>query len=162
MFIKKMLKLMEEKGIKRNKISKDLNFGINQIKYWETHGNIPSGETVRKIAVYLGTTPEYLLGDNEVPEHGFTDEVNTDSPVFSQDENKILIAYKYLLNSEGKKKAAEYIDDLAGNPKLSSDKKIFMLPTAAFDGKYSGEKTAYTAEEIRILLNYEKIEDEDF
>ena len=141
MFIKKMLKLMEEKGIKRNKISKDLNFGINQIKYWETHGNIPSGETVRKIAVYLGTTPEYLLGDNEVPEHGFTDEVNTDSPVFSQDE---------------------YIDDLAGNPKFSSDKKIFMLPTAAFDGKYSGEKTAYTAEEIRILLNYEKIEDEDF
>ena len=162
MFIQRMLQLMDEKKIKRNKISKDLNFGINQIKYWETHGNIPSGETVKKIADYLGSSPEYLLGENVPANTSVTHSGNEENTLLSSDENKILIAYKYLLNKEGKKKAAEYIDDLAGNPKFSSDEKTFMLPTAAFGGKQAGEKTAYTAEEIRILLNSREIENEDF
>ena len=161
MFIQKMLELMEQKGIKRNKISKDLNFGINQIKYWETHGNIPSGDTVKKIADYLGTTPEYLLGESAEPKESSAVSASEESSIFLPDENKMLIAYRYLLNDEGKKKAAEYISDLAGNPKFSSEDKIFMLPTAAFGGKHTGEKVAYTAEEIRILLNSQNI-DEDF
>ncbi len=167
MFIKKMLQIMKQKNITRRKISTDLGFGINQIKYWETHGNIPSGDIVKRISEYLDTTPEYLFSEDDVSEEKKASE-KKDGIAFpsadplSKDESKLLLTYK-ILTEEGKKKAADYLDDLAGNPNYVSDDEIIYLPTAAFDGRFAaGEKVPYTAKELRMLLNAEGIEGEDF
>lgn len=61
MFIKRMLELMKEQKITKKQIATDLDFGINQIKYWETHGNVPNAEIVNRIAEYLNCSVDYLL-----------------------------------------------------------------------------------------------------
>lgn len=64
MFIEKMLQIMERKKITKKKMCSDLGIGINQIKYWQDHNNIPSGDVVSKIAQYLDVSIDYLLADD--------------------------------------------------------------------------------------------------
>ena len=66
MFPERMLALMKEKKISRKTISEEVGFGINQIKYWETHGNVPSGEVLARIAQYLDVSVDYLLEKTDV------------------------------------------------------------------------------------------------
>ena len=61
MFPDRMISLMKEKKITRKQMSRDLNFGINQIKYWEENHNIPNAFLMSEIANYLGTTAAYLI-----------------------------------------------------------------------------------------------------
>lgn len=61
MFPDRMISLMKEKKITRKQMSRDLNFGINQIKYWEENHNIPNAFLMSEIANYLGTTSAYLI-----------------------------------------------------------------------------------------------------
>ena len=65
MFADQMLSLMKEKNISRKKISEDIGFGINQIKYWQTHGTTPSADVSSRIADSLGVTVDYLLGKED-------------------------------------------------------------------------------------------------
>lgn len=68
MFPERMLQLMKEKKITKRQISTDLNFGINQIKYWEKNNNIPGADVLHEIALYLGTSVEYLIEESEEKE----------------------------------------------------------------------------------------------
>lgn len=68
MFPERMLLLMKEKKITKRQISTDLNFGINQIKYWEKNNNIPGADVLHEIALYLGTSVEYLIEESEEKE----------------------------------------------------------------------------------------------
>lgn len=61
MFPDRMVSIMRQKKISRKNISHDLNFGINQIKYWENNRNIPNAILLSDIANYLGTNVPYLL-----------------------------------------------------------------------------------------------------
>jgi transcriptional regulator with XRE-family HTH domain len=61
MFPDRMISLMKEKKITRKQMSRDLNFGINQIKYWEENHNIPNAFLMSEISNYLGTTAAYLI-----------------------------------------------------------------------------------------------------
>ena len=72
MFPERMLALMKEKKISRKTISEAVGFGINQIKYWETHGNVPSGEVLTGIAQYLGVSVDYLLEKTDIRDTGKT------------------------------------------------------------------------------------------
>lgn len=67
MFPGRMIELMKEKKISKKQISRDLNFGINQIKYWEENHNIPNALLLSEIANYLGTNVSYLLGTIDDP-----------------------------------------------------------------------------------------------
>ena len=53
---------MKERNISRARLSSDIGFGINQIKYWEKNGNTPSADTVKKLADYFDVSVDYLLG----------------------------------------------------------------------------------------------------
>ena len=68
MFIERVLQRMDTLQISRKKITEDLHFGKNQIKYWEDHHNVPRMEIVMRIAEYLNTSADYLLGHRDSPE----------------------------------------------------------------------------------------------
>lgn len=66
MFIQRLNALMKERNISRARLSSDIGFGINQIKYWEKNGNTPSADTVKKLADYFDVSVDYLLGISDV------------------------------------------------------------------------------------------------
>lgn len=124
----------------------------------------PSLGKITVLANYFGVSVEYLTGvsdERNASEHKNGIAFPT-SDTLSKDESKLLLTYK-ILTGEGKKKAADYLDDLAGNPNYVLDDEIIYLPTAAFDGRFgAGEKVPYTVKDLRTLLSAEEIEGEDF
>lgn len=65
MFIERLLELMNERNVSIRQLSSDVGFGVNQIKYWKTHGTLPKADIVEKIAEYFGVSVDYLLGKEE-------------------------------------------------------------------------------------------------
>lgn len=59
---------LQRKGITKHKMLTDLGLGKNSFLNWEQRGNIPNGETLRKIADYFGVSVEYLLGGEREPD----------------------------------------------------------------------------------------------
>ena len=45
--------LLKDNRISSAKMLADLELGKNQFTYWKKHGNIPNGETLKKIADYF-------------------------------------------------------------------------------------------------------------
>ena len=64
-FSERLLDLMKEKGVKWKNVSADLQIGINQKRYWETHDNLPDGDTLKKLADYFSVSIPYLIGDSD-------------------------------------------------------------------------------------------------
>lgn len=62
LFTERLMLLINQKGISRNKMLVDLQLGKNSFINWETRGNTPDGETLLKISQYFGVTVDYLLG----------------------------------------------------------------------------------------------------
>jgi repressor LexA len=56
---------MKKNNITKKKLSQDIGIGINQIKYWETHGSHPKADVAKKIADYFGVSVGYLLGEED-------------------------------------------------------------------------------------------------
>ena len=67
MFYDVLNSLMKSKKVSRQDLTTALSIGKNQIKYWETHDNIPNMETLKKIADYFDVSVDYLLGNNTIP-----------------------------------------------------------------------------------------------
>lgn len=67
-FSERLKGLLEEKGATWAEVSKQLNIGRNQQKYWETHDSAPDGKTLVKLAEYFGVTSDYLLGIDTLKE----------------------------------------------------------------------------------------------
>lgn len=62
MFLDRLLDMLDSKRITKNKFLQDLGLGKNSFLNWKERGNIPSGETLIKIADYLDCSVDYLLG----------------------------------------------------------------------------------------------------
>ena len=63
--IQRIEQLLKEKGISRNKMSEDIGIGNSTFYTWQKRGSVPKGEILQKIAQYLDTTTDYLLGNEE-------------------------------------------------------------------------------------------------
>lgn len=61
---------MKERKITNKQLCSDIEIGINQIKYWEKNGNIPSGDVLKKIAEYFGITVAELIEEKKPAENG--------------------------------------------------------------------------------------------
>lgn len=64
-FSERLGELIKEKGVAWKVVSKELEIGINQKRYWETHGNLPDGDTLKKLSDYFGVSVEYLMGKTD-------------------------------------------------------------------------------------------------
>ena len=67
LFVERVMILIKEHGITKNKLLTDLKLGKNSFVDWEKRGTIPSGETFNKIADYFNVTTDYLLGKTDDP-----------------------------------------------------------------------------------------------
>ena len=111
MFIERMLSLMQEQGVSRRQMAKDVGIGINQIKYWQDNGNVPNALTVEKIADRLNTTPEYLLGKTDeknkpTEDDGLDEDIAAIAKItedFTGEELQALLDYANFLISKRKK-----------------------------------------------------------
>ena len=86
MFIERLLELMNERNVSIRQLSSDVGFGVNQIKYWKTHGTLPKADIVEKIAEYFGVSVDYLLGKEE--------EKTPEEPKLSEGEAMLLEAIR--------------------------------------------------------------------
>ncbi len=68
LFSDRVNELRKEKGLSKSKVLKDLGLSQNAFNNWEKRGTIPSAEIVSRLALYLGTTVEHLIGDPDKPE----------------------------------------------------------------------------------------------
>ena len=73
MFIEKLKSLMKERKVTNKQLCSDISIGINQIKYWEKNGNIPSGDVLKKIAEYFGVSVSELIEEKK-PQEGRLEE----------------------------------------------------------------------------------------
>ena len=64
-FVEKVLALIKERGITKNKLLADLKLGKNSFVDWSKNGKLPNGATIIKIADYFGVTTDYLLKSGE-------------------------------------------------------------------------------------------------
>lgn len=64
-FSDRLGELIKEKGVAWKVVSKELEIGINQKRYWETHGNLPDGDTLKKLSDYFGVSVPYLMGETD-------------------------------------------------------------------------------------------------
>lgn len=62
-FTDRVLKLINEKGITKNKMLNDLHLGSGTFATWESRGTTPGGDYVKKIAEYFNVSTDYLLGN---------------------------------------------------------------------------------------------------
>ena len=60
--VKRILDLLERKGITKNKMLTDLGLSKNLFVNWIKRGTTPNGEALIKISTYLGVSTDYLLG----------------------------------------------------------------------------------------------------
>lgn len=61
-FLQRLERILESKKISKGKLLSDLGINRNAFFDWKNRGTIPAADTVAKIADYLGTTTDYLLG----------------------------------------------------------------------------------------------------
>lgn len=64
-FSERLGELIKEKGVAWKVVSKELEIGINQKRYWETHSNLPDGDTLKKLSDYFGVSVPYLMGETD-------------------------------------------------------------------------------------------------
>lgn len=62
-FVDRILNLLSQQGITKNKMLTDLHLSKNSIIDWQKRGTIPNGETLSKIANYFNVSVDYLLGN---------------------------------------------------------------------------------------------------
>lgn len=92
-FSDRLLGLMKEKGVKWKTVSEDLKIGINQKRYWETHENLPDGETLKKLSDYFEVAIPYLIGETD-------DRGQKNSPMPSDGTGDEMERYYALLSPE--------------------------------------------------------------
>lgn len=148
-FIERILALINDNGITKNKLLSDLKLSRNSFVTWGK-GAMPNSEAILKIADYFNVSTDYLLGR----------EKDTAS-VTDAGLKQIMDSYA-TLNTAGKAKAVDYMKDLANNPNYNDTQVVKIVPKstaqiAAYGGGVKTIETELSEEEIlKILEDYDK------
>lgn len=88
-----------QKGIKPNPLAKELQIASGSMTAWKG-GKLPNGETLLKIADYLGVSVDYLLGRTEEPQvinqYNNGDNLNINKSSLSDTDNELISEFKKL------------------------------------------------------------------
>ena len=98
-FLEQIKKLLKSAHIPKSKMLLDLNLNKNTFVDWVKYGNLPSGDTLKKIADYFHVSVDFLLG-NEQKEKPHT-EIGIELSL-SDDELVLLKKYRSLPPEEKK------------------------------------------------------------
>lgn len=112
-FSERLGELIKEKGVAWKVVSKELEIGINQKRYWETHGNLPDGDTLKKLSDYFGVSVPYLMGETDdrgqkkspaqMDGAGVDDELRRIWDAASDDERGLILDMARMVRDRGRK-----------------------------------------------------------
>lgn len=100
MFISRLDSLIKSNDLTRKEFLEKMEFGKNQITYWEKNHTLPNPSTLSKIATFFGVSVEYLKGvendeDYTIKIVGFVVEWLIDNDYeYSEDETGIITIEK--------------------------------------------------------------------
>ena len=89
MFYERVIHLIEQAGISKNKMLLDLNLNKSSMLNWEKRRNTPDGDILLKIARYFNVSVDYLLG-NDTPAPAPASPVIT----FTPEEQRVILRYR--------------------------------------------------------------------
>ena len=110
MFYERVIHLIEQAGITKNKMLLDLNLNKSSMLNWEKRRNTPDGDILLKIARYFNVSVDYLLG-NDTPAPA--------SPVltFTPEEQRVILRYR-AMSEEAKLIIRKILDIPNGDEEL--------------------------------------------
>lgn len=101
--------LMGKNNVSKKQLSEALPIGKNQFKYWETNGNIPSGETLIALSDFFNCSVDYLLGRTEQKN-------NATVPIKGDSSTQMLIEKYYMLNDNAQNELLNYLEYMTTKP----------------------------------------------
>lgn len=139
-FVDRVLELINEKRISKNKLLTDLNLSKNSFVNWIERGTIPGGDVLAKIAEYFDVSVDYLLGLSET-RHRVVNFSDIDSVVADYDDEKFSTEFKIKDNKDlyKIKKLTNELKD------LEIEYEINQVPT------YGSDKTVQNDYEYDLL-----------
>lgn len=108
----------EKMGLSQQKLADKLNVTDGTISNYEKGVAYPRWDTINKVCDILSVDPNYLFWD-DISEH-LKIKLSNKNIVCDSERGFLTNSYN-LLNELGKRKADEYIEDLAENPKYTQN-----------------------------------------
>lgn len=112
MFYERVIHLIEQAGITKNKMLLDLNLNKSSMLNWEKRRNTPDGDILLKIARYFNVSVDYLLG-NDSPASAPVSPVIT----FTHEEQRVILRYR-AMSEEAKLIIRKILDIPNGDEEL--------------------------------------------
>lgn len=112
-FRDRLKEAINESGMSQSDLARAINCNRSKISYYLSGRNEAKDKTLFELARILDVNPAWLEG--------------YDVPMRESRESELFYTKLDLLNSEGRRKVEEYIDDLLDNPKYKKYPAV-MLP----------------------------------
>ena len=114
---KRLLDALRNSDITQRELSEQADVKESSVSHYVNGSHVPSTISAGKMARILNVDPLWLMGyDVPMERTAATSSTRT----LLADETRLLDKYQQL-NSDGKQKATEYLDDLVGNEKYKKD-----------------------------------------
>ena len=140
---------MKNKNIDRNRLCEDLGFKYSTVSEWLSANKYPRIDSIEKMANYFGIAKSQLIEKKEP---------SNISDKLSEREESLITNYRQL-NTEGKDKTDDYVEDLlkTGNYSDDDDNDVEIVTIAARKGgpdktlklKKRGNKSIFDAPDYR-------------
>ena len=112
--------LRKQKGITQGELAKELSVSKSTVAMYEIGKNFPNVEMLHKLCKALNTTGDYLIGLSDAPDKKFVPHKNID---LSPDAVQLINNYNKL-NTSGKEKASDYVEDLTTMEKYTASEEL--------------------------------------
>lgn len=106
--VEKIFAILAERNINQKTFASAIGVSQGNVTDWKKGRSNPSRDVLSRISGYLNISIDYLLGNESLPD--------ADSIVLTPQEEDLIRSYRRL-NSDGKKKINDYLDDLLSNEK---------------------------------------------
>ena len=91
MFTDRVEQLLKQKGIQKKVFLHDLGLAVGSFSNWKKRQTVPGGNTLQKIADYLGVTVGELLGDAPPGMDDFTYAMQAECAELTDEDKQILL-----------------------------------------------------------------------
>ena len=103
-FTDRLAEMFKLRGTDFATVATELHIGKNNFTYWKKNGNIPSGEIIVKLADYLETTPDYLLGRTDEKKPPATQQETLESSLKDLTDEELQDVLDYVRYVKSKRK----------------------------------------------------------